>query len=158
MRADRETLPPEKKPKRPVLFDAQRQKCFLEGLSQGLSITSAAARASVSRRVVYQHREADPAFAKAWAEAYEAGTDRLEDAMRAKALQPQGFLANIAMLRARRPEKWGERQQQQQQHQEGVNITINAPDLEQLAKLLGRERLEIGPGSDQGLLPKPEEP
>lgn len=51
---------------------------FLEALAEACSITEACRRALVGRSTVYEHREADPEFARAWDAAIEAGTEKLE--------------------------------------------------------------------------------
>jgi hypothetical protein len=65
--------------------DAQAK--FLEGLARGLSATGAAQLAGVARHSVYRWRAADPAFASAWDDAIEAGTDLLEDEVLRRALE-----------------------------------------------------------------------
>jgi hypothetical protein len=55
------------------------QATFLDALAHGLSATGGASAAGVGRRTVYNWREADPEFAKAWDLAVESGTDLLED-------------------------------------------------------------------------------
>ena len=91
-----------------------------------MSATGAAARAGISRRTVYDWREGDAEFARAWDTAVDAGTDRLEDeALRRAAkgtLRPvyQGGkrvgtvreysdTLLIFSLKGRRPEKYKDR-------------------------------------------------
>jgi hypothetical protein len=59
--------------------NANDDETFLDALSQGDSVARAAAKANYSTRAVYEYREKDEAFAKAWNAAHDAGTDRLED-------------------------------------------------------------------------------
>ena len=82
-----------------------REKAFLAALAAGKSVAAAAAAAGVARRTAYNWRESDAAFAAAWDEAWEAGTDRLED------LALQGAEAGsekllLALLKARRPQRY----------------------------------------------------
>lgn len=100
--------------KRPHIFDQKAKERFLGALREGHTVTVAARAAGVTRETAYDHRRKDPAFAREWGEAYEEGTELLEDAMREKALAPGGFLANIAVLKARRPEKWAEKRQERE--------------------------------------------
>jgi len=58
------------------------RQVFLDNLAEGATIRMAAQRAGVARSTAYAHRDADADFAEGWDDAYEAGTDRLEDAMR----------------------------------------------------------------------------
>ncbi len=51
---------------------------FFKSLARYGNVTRAAKAASVSRRVVYEWREEDEAFAKAWDEAIEESNDVLE--------------------------------------------------------------------------------
>jgi hypothetical protein len=60
---------------------------FLEGLARGLSVTGSAQLAGVNRQSVYVWRKADAAFAAAWDEAVESGTDMLEDEVLRRALE-----------------------------------------------------------------------
>jgi len=99
---------------------------FLERLAETANVTKSAKSARVGRATVYAHKHADPAFAKAWAEAVELGTDALEDeAIRRgkdgvlKPLVSGGKIVGTVreysdgllntMLKARRPEKFRER-------------------------------------------------
>jgi hypothetical protein len=95
---------------------------FLAILADGLSVTAAARAAGVARCTPYRWR-ADRAFAEAWADAIEAGTDRLEDEALRRAVEraekPAAGDAKsaaasktgsdsllMALLAARRPEKF----------------------------------------------------
>jgi hypothetical protein len=97
---------------------------FLEALEAGWSVTHAAARTTFARQRFYELRDQDEAFATAWAEAWEAGTDRLEDELRSRAvdgyhedtLNGKGEIIRRVLrkdlpglyrtLAARRPERW----------------------------------------------------
>jgi transposase-like protein len=69
--------------KRPDRAGTQRTEdkraAFLAVLAKGYSVTAAVEAAGLARSTVYAWRESDPAFAQAWEEAEESGTDRLED-------------------------------------------------------------------------------
>jgi hypothetical protein len=60
---------------------------FLERLAAGFSVTHAADGAGVYRRRFYELREVDEEFARAWADAYESGTDALRDEARRRAVE-----------------------------------------------------------------------
>ncbi len=82
----------------------------LEALRQGASISGAAKIAGVNRTTVYRWMDKNPRFAKDVADAYDEGTDHLEDVVLRLALE--GNLgAAIFLLKGRRPQKWRERVQ-----------------------------------------------
>jgi hypothetical protein len=82
---------------------------FLEVLAEGATITEAAERAGVSRQQAYRKRQKDEAFALAWADAWERGTDRIEAVHRELAIEREDLHALRAILAARRPQEWSER-------------------------------------------------
>ncbi len=55
------------------------REAFLGALSAGSSIAAACRSSDLGRTTVYGWRTSDEAFATAWDEALDAGTDRLED-------------------------------------------------------------------------------
>lgn len=63
------------------------REAFLEALAAGWSVTHAAGRAGVYRRRFYEARDADPAFAEAWQDAWQQGTDVLVDEVRLRAFE-----------------------------------------------------------------------
>lgn len=127
-------ISPANKGRHQVPFTEERLERVLAALAEGYSITGAALKAGVGRRTVYDHIEKNPVFAAAVKEAMDMGTDRLEDLLLQKAEQPQGFLANIASLKARRPEKW--REIHPISTGPSFNIIINAPSPEELRKIV----------------------
>jgi hypothetical protein len=103
-----------------------REKRFLAALSRGVSVACAAAEAGFSYGFAYKWRYADPEFAARWREAYEEGTDVLEDEARRRAMHgtetPVYYSGRkigetrkcsdtllMFLLRARRPERYRER-------------------------------------------------
>lgn len=86
---------------------SQRER-FLSALSRTASVTAASQAAGIGRRTAYNWRDADEAFAAAWDDALESGTDALEDEAVRRALDGSDTLL-IFMLKARRPEKFKER-------------------------------------------------
>lgn len=81
---------------------------FLAHLETGLSVGGSARAANIGRATAYRWRGSDAEFARLWDEAIEAGTDEIEDALRKTALEGN-VAACLAILKARRPEKWRER-------------------------------------------------
>lgn len=84
------------------------REVFLDGLREGLTIAEACKRAGVSRTMAYKLRGRSRAFAEAWVEAIEEGTDRLEAEAYKRALRGSDALL-IFLLKARRPHIYRER-------------------------------------------------
>lgn len=82
---------------------------LLKQLSLGKSVAAACRSERIPRRNYYEWRTADPAFAAAADEAIEQGTDFLEDKARDRAVKESDTLL-IFLLKARRPEKYREKQ------------------------------------------------
>ncbi|MBI1188298.1 MAG: terminase [Alphaproteobacteria bacterium] len=118
---------------------------FLAKLRTGASVTAAAKIAGVGRATVYRWRDEDEAFAAAWADAYESGTDLLEDEARRRALEGvekpvfyKGVVVGhvrefsdtmMAMqLNARRPEKY--RVNHKVEHAGAVTLRFDRDDGE----------------------------
>lgn len=104
-------------------FTPEKQAKFLKVLSEGGSVTKAAAAVKIVRLTAYNLRENNPEFAAAWDAAIEAGTDLLEDEAHRRAFKgvrkpiyQGGKLAGhvteysdtltIFLLKGRRPEKY----------------------------------------------------
>lgn len=151
-------------------FTSQARAKFLAVLSKGGSITAAAAKAGMSRRGCYDWRDNDAAFAQAWEDAYEEGSDRLEDeAMRRardgtlKPVYQQGKMVGKVreysdhlmntMLKARRPERFKERVAAEHTGKGGgpiqtMDLTkLNDEQLDRLADLVGAA---TGAGANPG--------
>ena len=78
-------------------------------MAGGDSISKACQAAGIGRRTVYEWRGDDKKFAAEWEEAVETGTDVLEDEAIKRAKDGSDVLL-IFMLKARRPEKFKDRQ------------------------------------------------
>lgn len=107
-----------------AITDAARE-AFLASLAGGHTITESCRAAGIGRSTVYELRQRDEAFALAWHDAQEAGTDRFEAEARRRAIE--GTLRPVFFrgeevgqvrefsdrlleleLKARRPEKYRE--------------------------------------------------
>ena len=106
--------------------------------------------------------EADPEFNKQWDKALDEGTDMFEDRMRQLALEKGGFLPTMAILRARRRDKWGDRLETITHST--LHIYIGpAPSVEELKKADSRMLPGTGPAAYEAeyrimpALPTPEE-
>ena len=60
---------------------------FLAQLEKGFTVTAAANAAGMAFQRFYELRDSDPEFLRAWADAYEAGTDYWRDALRRRAIE-----------------------------------------------------------------------
>ena len=102
---------------------------FLEILSQGYSQTAACKAAGVSVTAMCEQRERNPEFAAAFAQAYEAGSDNLEDHVLKIGIKKDNPVPLFFLLKGRRPEKY----------KEGPLLNINAG---QVAFVNAMQRLE----------------
>ena len=92
--------------------NARAKAKALEALRCGMSMTAAARAAGVARCTLYAWQANDPKFREAIADAIEAGTDLLEDALAGKGLAMDDHASVRAceiLLKARRPERFRER-------------------------------------------------
>lgn len=80
---------------------------FLRALEHGNSVSTACRLAGVSRATAYRARQRSPKFAQEWHDAWESGTDLLEDTAFERALAGSDTLL-IFLLKARRPEVFRE--------------------------------------------------
>lgn len=87
---------------------ANAQRVFVEQLVKGQTITDAVKAAGICRRTAYSWRESDKAFAEAWDDALEIGTEKLEKEATRRALKSSDTLL-IFLLKARRPTVYRER-------------------------------------------------
>jgi hypothetical protein len=110
-------------PKRAAVGERKRRK-FLECLRDGQSVVKSAAAVGVARRTVYHWREADPDFAHEWDEAYEQGTDFLEDVLQDKALTSDQPAFLIFALKGRRPTKYRDNVR----HEIDAKLTVTVSD------------------------------
>lgn len=81
------------------------QTPFLLALARGCSVTQACKLAGVSRQHAYRCRARSERFAAQWQDAWESGTDALEDEATRRALAGSDVLL-MFLLKARRPEKF----------------------------------------------------
>lgn len=116
------------------------REMFLDELRKTCNVSHAARAAGVGRRTVYQWRDADPAFAEAWADAEEEAVDALELAARERAMDSSDRMMEI-LLKAHRPEKYVERVRSELTGANGGPITVksvahlNTAQLEALAAI-----------------------
>lgn len=128
------------------------RELFLEALAGGASITRSAQAAAVGRTTVYEWREADEAFAAAWDDALEAGSDLLEDEARRRAVEgverPVVAMGKIArnddgtvlkireysdtllamMLKAKKPKEYRDRLDVNAKHSGGLTLNVTSDD------------------------------
>lgn len=105
---------------------------FLTALGEGMSVAGAAKLAGVGRQTVYDWRKRDAAFAAAWDDAIETGTDNLEDEARRRAMSSSDTLM-IFMLKARRPDKYKDRRASEVSGPGGGPIETTSYDFSRLS-------------------------
>jgi hypothetical protein len=108
----------------------QAEAKFLTALRSGRSIAASARAASVGRRTTYDWRDRDPKFAARWDEAFDEGTDRLEDLALQGAEQGSERLL-LALLKARRPERY----QRMQVEHTGLEVMLDQAAITLAQKL-----------------------
>lgn len=125
----------------------KQREVFLEALASGWSVTKAATLAGTARQRMYEQRDQDEAFAAAWVEAVEVGTQMLEDELRRRGLEgydeetfdgagklirrvrrlsPQDL---ITSLKARRPEVYRDNQRVELTGADGGPLEVTSPDV-----------------------------
>lgn len=117
------------------------RKKFLDALAKGYSQSRAADEANVSVGALKKWRKDDEDFAQDWEEAIEAGTDKLEDRARDRAMRDSDGLM-IALLKARRPDKFRERSSVE--HSGSVDLTSARDKLKTRLAALSTRRTEGG--------------
>lgn len=104
-------------------YTAKKGQAVLDSLSQGLSITAAMKAVDLNRSQYYNWREDVDGFAVAADAALESGTDRLEDVAKARAEESSDTLL-IFLLKARRREKYGDKQHLEHTGTDGQPLKI----------------------------------
>lgn len=107
--------------------NSQRVRALLAAFADGLSVRSACAAAGIGRSTMYEWLEADPALKAAYHDAYEDGTDLLEDIAVDRAKSTSDTLMTI-MLKARRPDKYRDRSSTDLNLAGGVTVKIEGDD------------------------------
>lgn len=82
--------------------DPYKLTCLQLLRESGGNVSRAAEALQISRQAIYKWRDTDPAFAEAWEDAIEFGTEHLEEAVYKRAVTISDTLA-MFMLKARRP-------------------------------------------------------
>lgn len=83
---------------------------FITALGRAGIVLAAAQAAGVDRTTAYRERERNPEFAAQWDEAIDESADRLEAEARRRATTVGSDRLLMAMLKAYRPERYGDRQ------------------------------------------------
>ena len=83
----------------------KRRRLFLAALAAGNSVAAACAAAGIGRATVYEWKDEDDLFSAQWEDAFEAGTDTLEDELTRRALTGSDACLIFA-LKGRRPARW----------------------------------------------------
>lgn len=123
------------------------RKIFLDQLDKGYSPNKAAKKAGFSMSHFRKWREEDENFARDWDDAYDAGSDTLEDVATLRAKRSSDNLLKT-LLQARRPDKF------RSDKGTDVNVKVNNvtagidQELERkIAKALGEDKGDPEAGS-----------
>lgn len=103
----------------------------LQAIEAGYSLSGAARQAGIDPTTLYRHRATDPELERAIEERKPIRLDVFVDAMREKALQPNGFLANAMYLKALDRATWGDHVDVRQQSLLRIEI-VAVPSAEEL--------------------------
>lgn len=87
---------------------AIKRQAILKVISAGGTVAEAAAHAGVGRSSIFDWKAEDPAFARDFDAAYEAGTDRYEAEARRRAFTESDALL-IFLLKARDPKRFNQK-------------------------------------------------
>jgi hypothetical protein len=138
-----------------VRLTERLRKRFLDVLRETCNVSEAARCCGVSRRVAYNHREADPAFRKEWDEAVEETIDKLEREAWRRGVEgvdrPVTFQGEITatykeysdrmlelLLKAHRPEKYKERVENQHTGKDRAPLFPELTDEELVERLMAK--------------------
>jgi len=151
----------------------KNEGAFIDALRDGRSITAACIDAGIGRQTAYDWREADKAFAKAWDDAIEEGTDRLEDEAHRRArdgtqkpiyqggkrvgvINEYSDTLMIFLLKARRRSKFGDKQEVTGADGGPINhkIEADAAFAELVGALEGAARARAGNAGGKGEMDK----
>ena len=108
---------------------------FLEVLAEGSTVEKAARMAGVHRTTAWRQRQADREFAEAWDQAIESGTDLLEEVALQRATSGHSDMLLLALLKARRPERFQERQRLE-------HVRVDYRDAQEELERMARKVLE----------------
>ena len=124
-----------------MLTDAKKRK-FCEFIAKGHSVTKAGKALGVAHSTPYYQRNVDPRFAEAWDDAKERDADRCEDRLEDRAEESTHPAFVFGQLKAKRPEKWAEKQSVDVR---SLSVTIALPPLpeRQLLEIV-KAKLESG--------------
>jgi hypothetical protein len=86
----------------------EKRAIVLEALADGLTLREAAKSAGIGRATLWEWRQADPAFERECRDAYNDGTDKLEEVARNRAFAGSDLLL-IFLLRQRDAERFNKR-------------------------------------------------
>jgi AcrR family transcriptional regulator len=153
--------PIKRRARRPSPISAEERGRFLEALAHGWSVKHAAEAGGHIRQVFYELRDRDEEFAAAWAEAIEAGTEKLEDEARRRGVDGydeetfdgEGQLVRRVrrydsallqlLLRGRRPDKY----------RDGAGVALQTPAVFVLESAFGPEVIEAEAVEEPAELP-----
>lgn len=119
-------------------FDDWRDD-FITAVAQHGNVRQGCIAAQISRSNAYHRRETDPEFAAAWDEALENFSDLLEGVYTQRAIE-QSDRAIEFLLKANRPEKYGDKSKLEITGKNGGPLQMTTPALEQAQQELAEWR------------------
>lgn len=99
-----------RKPRKATQKRIDWRPAFLAALAQSGIVLAAANAAGIDRVTAYREREKNPPFAQGWDAAIDESADRLEAEARRRATIVGSDRLLMAMLKAYRPDRYGDRQ------------------------------------------------
>lgn len=87
----------------PGTFTPEKKKAFLEAYANGGTVEQACRKVGISWMSITNHRRSDPAFKKAFEDAQDKNTDKLEEVVHHMAHTQRNMVACFFLLKARRP-------------------------------------------------------
>lgn len=141
--AKKKKTTPKRKPR--TIRTARARKAFLSELRETCNVSHSAKFAKISRRSVYEWRDADKKFAQEWADAEEEAADKLEKIAWDRATVDNSDRMLEILLKAHRPKKFVDRVRAEHSGPDGGPIkqdvdlsVLSTKELKQLADIQSR--------------------
>ena len=129
---------------------------FLTALRECKSVTEAAKIADINRRTLYDIRDRDIEFRNVWIAAIEEGADRIQDEVRARALDksdPKSATLLIFLLKGLRPQFKENFRDKPIQIEHVKEWKFNEKEMDEALKILQNAKKEVLPEQEHHRLP-----
>jgi hypothetical protein len=121
---------------------------FLSAIGQGHSVGKALEMASLARSTMHAWKAEDQVFVDEYRNAFDSGSDVIEEALLKDAMKSGNWVAKLAILKARRPNIWRENVKVEHQHTQEI---IPGAKMEEFIQRLERKRSEIMEARRKGI-------